>query len=251
MPNRRRRWGSEVGLAANKLWQRFRHSRLLHKMRQMGIVSLVVELRAALREPSSSSSKAVSRDFAKNNDPWNYETNPTEQQRFEDQTRLINIIRNGKMFRTGLEIGCAGGYYTVTLAELCESLLVLDISPVALDLARQRCNWSNRVQFGIFDLRMDAIPGKFDLIIVAGVLEYFNRPGTLVRVREKIVSALNPEGLLLVETTRRPQLENSWWGRRLIRGRWINQCISQHPSLCTISSLETESYAIGLYRRAV
>jgi SAM-dependent methyltransferase len=242
---------SATGIAADRFWEKFRHSRLLHEIRQIGIVSLVLELRATLREPVTSSPRAVSRDFAKSKDPWNYETNPIERQRFQDQTRLIDTIRNGNVFRSGLEIGCAGGHYTEVLGDLCESLLALDISPLALDLARQRLRWSNRIRFETFDLRVDDIPGTFDLIVIAGVLEYFNRLETFVRVRDKIVNALNPGGYLLVETTRRPRLENTWWGRHMIRGRWINRFVAQHPSLYQSAVLDSDFYAIGLYRRTL
>jgi SAM-dependent methyltransferase len=210
----------------------------------------MLELRATLREPLTSGPRAVSRDFARNKDPWNYETNPTERRRFQDQTKLLDAVPNAGVFRAGLEIGCAAGLYTEVLAQRCESLLVLDISPVALELARQRRKWSNCVKFKSFDLRMDEIPGTFDLIVLAGVLEYFNRPGTLFRVREKLIGALKPGGYLLVETTRRPVLENTWWGRRLIRGRWINQFISQHPALSAVTVLDTEYYAIALCHKA-
>lgn len=235
--------GSGLRPAADPPGERFRHSRLLQKLRQIGVVSLVAELRATLRDPLTSSPTAGNRDFS-------IETNPTEQRRFQDQNRLLDAIHNGGMFSTGLEIGCGAGLFTEFLARRCESLLVLDISPVALDLTRQRRQWSNRVQFGTFDLRADDIPGTFDLIILAGVLEYINRPSTLVRVRERLVSALAIGGFLLVETTRRPLLENTWWGRQLIRGRWINLFMAQHPSLSATASLETDAYTIGLYRRA-
>jgi SAM-dependent methyltransferase len=245
---RKQRRSDTSGLrpALARLWQRFWHSRALHKLRQIGVVSLVVELRATLNEPFTSNPKV----FAKNKDHLNYKTNPTERRRFQDQTRLLDAVRNGGMFRAGLEIGCGAGVYTEVLTQRCESMLVLDISPFALDLARKRRQWSNRVQFGTFDLRKDEIQGTFDLIILAGVLEYFNRPSTLFRVREKLVNALKPGGYLLVETTRRPVLENTWWGRRLIRGQWINWFMSQHPSLSSLASRDTEAYAISLYRRA-
>jgi SAM-dependent methyltransferase len=151
---------------------------------------------------------------------------------------------------TGLFARCAEGLYTEILAERCELLLVLDLSPTALARTQSRCGWSERVRFNAFDLRNEAIPGTFDLIVVAGVLEYFSRPYTFFRVRKKLTAALRPNGYLLVETTRaNPVVENAWWGRRLIRGRWINVFVSEHSSLAIISAATTDSCSITLYRR--
>jgi 2-polyprenyl-3-methyl-5-hydroxy-6-metoxy-1,4-benzoquinol methylase len=192
----------------------------------------------------------VDRVLAERNDPWQYETNPLEQVRFLQQTELLDDVRNGQLFASGLEIGCAEGLYTEILAERCESLLVLDLSPTALARAQRRRRWSDRVRFAAFDLRREAIPETFDLILVAGVLEYFSRPSTLFRIREKLTAALRPNGYLLVETTRaNPIVENAWWGRRLVRGRWINALISEHPSLTIISSVMTDSYSLTLCRK--
>ena len=222
---------------------------MLRALRQVGVVSLALELRAALREPWTCSAKAVGCAFQSSEDPWSYETNPTERERFRDQTDLLDAVRGGEMFRSGLEIGCAAGLYTEILAQRCKLLLALDISPIALEIARRRCNCTGRVQFNTFDLRLEQMPGTFDLIVLAGVLEYFNRPATLFRIRQKLAAALEPGGYLLVESTRRRQLEDSWWGRRLIRGKWINVFIGQHPLLSVEGSVLTNSYAITLCRR--
>jgi hypothetical protein len=128
---------------------------------------------------------------------------------------------------------------------------VLDISPTALARAQNRRNWFERVQFGAFDLQHDAIPGTYDLIVVAGLLEYFKRPPTLFKIRQKLTEALRSKGYLMIETSRaNPLVEDSRWGRRLIRGKWINAFISGHPSLAVIHSTITESYCITLYRKA-
>jgi SAM-dependent methyltransferase len=236
------------------LWHKFRSSRFWRLLRRVEFLRsglyLAIELRRSWREPWASSLGTVDRDFAERNDPWRYETNPVEHARFLKQTELLDDVRNGQLFESGLEIGCAEGLYTEILAERCKSLLVLDLSPTALARAQGRRRWSERVRFAAFDLRSEVVPSTFDLIIVAGVLEYFSRPSTLFRIREKLTAALRPNGYLLVETTRvNPIVENAWWGRRLIRGKWINAFISGHPSLTIISSLMTDSYSLTLCRK--
>ena len=163
---------------------------------------------------------------------------------------MIDTASDGEHFRRGLEIGCAEGLYTEVLAQRCDSLRVLDLSPTALARARGRRRWPDSVTFGAFDLRRNIIPGTFDLIVVTGVLEYFSRPSTMARAREKLVAALAPGGCLLVETTRNNRVvEGSWWGRYLVRGKWINHFFSCHPSLVVESDHCDEMFAITLLRR--
>jgi len=239
---------------SDSFWCRVRSGRLWRLLRRIPFLRsglyLSLEIFRTLREPRTSSLGMVDRDLARRCDPWNYETNPLEQARFSTQTALLDEVQGDRLFPLGLEIGCAEGLYTEILAERCESLLVLDLSPTALARTQSRRRWSEKVRFGAFDLRSGAIPGTFDLIIVAGVLEYFYRRSTLLRVREKLAAALRPNGYLLVESTRaNPIVESAWWGRRLIRGKWINVLISKHPSLGIVSSAITDSYAITLCRR--
>jgi cyclopropane fatty-acyl-phospholipid synthase-like methyltransferase len=244
----------EAGTVCDWLWNKFRSSDLWRFLRGVPFLRsgsyLAIEVFRMLHEPRTASLEVVDGDFLRCNDPWKYETNPLEQARFLKQTELLDAARGDRPFQFGLEIGCAEGLYTEILAERCESLLVLDLSPTALARTQSRCGWSERVRFNAFDLRNEAIPGTFDLIVVAGVLEYFSRPYTFFRVRKKLTGALRPNGYLLVETTRaNPVVENAWWGRRLIRGRWINVFVSEHSSLAIISAATTDSCSITLYRR--
>jgi SAM-dependent methyltransferase len=237
-------------------WQNLRHSRIWFLLRRVTFLRsglyLAIELRRTLREPQTTTRAIVDRDFTTRKDPWKYESNPLESKRFLEQTAMLDSIREGQLFPSGLEIGCAEGVYTEVLADRCESLLVLDLSPTALDRAQSRRQWSNRVRFGSFDLQHDPIPGAgtYDLIVVTGVLEYFQRPATILKMREKLASALQTNGYLLVETTRvNPVVEDSWWGRRLRRGRWINVFISEHPSLTLVQSSVNDSYCITLCQK--
>lgn len=246
---------SIIDAQANVSWQKFRSSQIWRLLRKVAFLRsgwyLALELERCLRASQTSSMQTVDGVFKDRLDPWDYETNPSEQERFAKQTEMLERVRkNGRPFQRGLEIGSAEGHYTEILAERCESLLVLDLSPTALARTQGRVRWPERVHFSLFDLRDDAIPGTFDLIVVAGVLEYFYRRSTMVKVRQKLVSALRPNGFLLVETTRaEPDVENVWWGRVLVRGKWINVFVSEHPSLITVSSMSSDFCSMVLCRK--
>ena len=157
------------------------------------------------------------------------------------------------MFADALEIVCAEGWYTEMLNEKCRSLLALDISPTALHRAHRRRAWHETVAFRQFDLRRDPMPGSFDLIVVASVLEYFSRPATFRRVREKLAHSLRPGGYLMVETTRSidTAMDGCWWRGWLLQGKAINTFIAQHPALSEIGAAESDWYVITVYRKNV
>jgi SAM-dependent methyltransferase len=212
---------------------------------------LLVHLTRAWREEEEHSRKSFDQYFHVRRDPWDYECNPIERERFARQTALLDCIAERRRFPVGLEIGCAEGLFTEVLAERCESLLVLDISPIALDRARRRRPWGDRIRFAEFDLRHDPIPSTFDLIVVAGVLEYFSRPATFRQVRRKLGAALRPGGYLMVETTRAiyPIGDTCWWCKTMIVGKWINFFIANHPLMAVVRSVETDEYVITMYQR--
>ena len=231
---------------------RFRQSRLWFLLRRSAFlrsaVYLGIELRRTLREPVDNAPEIADLDFQRARDPWHYETSPLELDRFRRQEQLLG----SKRFATGLEIGCAEGRFTETLAAHCDSLTVLDISPLALERTKARRNWGSNVSFSKFDLRTEPLSGSYDLIVVAGVLEYFPRRRTLLTIRRKLVGALRPGGALLVETTTVPPVvENAWWSRCLPRGRNVNALIGSAGELEKIGADDAEAFLISLfYKRA-
>lgn len=236
-------------------WNRFQGSWLWRVLKRVSPLRsgyyLAVELRDILRTPREASAAAFEEMFTESTDPWKYETDALEQKRFALQTALLDKVREDQPFASGLEIGCAEGLFTEVMADRCTSLLVLDLSPTALARTRERRRWSNAVRFKEFDLRDGAIPGQFDLIVIAGVLEYLTKRKTFVEVRNKLCAALRPEGYLLVESTRNNRVtEEAWFGKTMIRGKWANWFIAQHPSLETVSEVLTEKFAITLLRKS-
>ena len=120
-------------------------------------------------------------EYATAPDPWGYTTNVRERERHLLAVRMLESVRPEGGFGRVLEIGCAEGAFTDMLAPLCHSLVAVDFSEIALERARKRRSWTDRVTFRRWDLRADAIPGHFDMIVIMDVLGYIRRPGTVAQ----------------------------------------------------------------------
>jgi SAM-dependent methyltransferase len=192
------------------------------------------------------------REFASRRDPWNFGS-PRELERLHRALDMLDTVRGGSRFRKALEIGCAEGVFTELLAPRCESLLAVDITPIALSRARERCRGQSNLRFAEWDFRSSASPGVFDLVVFMCVLEYFHWPSELRAARTKTLSLVSPGGYLLLSNTRgTPPSEEAWWGRFLISGgKWINSFFGQHPALRVVSSHTGETCVHTLFRKVL
>lgn len=209
---------------------------------------LASAVRGGIADSSRRNRRRVQTEFA-TADPWSYATSAAEQDCFRHQLAVLDRARDGRLFGETCEIGCAEGFFTEPLADRCESLLALELSPTALARARDRREWGAHVRFASWDLRADPFPGHFDLIVIAGVLEYLERPSALRAAREKIVLGLRPGGRLFLVSTRSPGSEESWWARALPRGARINEYVGRHDSLRPCISESGEDYVIDLFEK--
>jgi O-antigen/teichoic acid export membrane protein/SAM-dependent methyltransferase len=204
---------------------------------------LLLAGREAMTDSSASGRAELDHTFGPKPDPWDYETIEVRgRRRFQREVEMLDAVRGGARFQRVLEVGCAEGAFTELLAERSESLLAVDISPVALARARSRRQWGDHVRFDQWDLRSlhrAALPGTFDLIVIVHVMNYIRSPRFLRAVRVKLVEGLCPGGYLLLGNESQPDavMGNSWWSRYLIRGgKWINAFITEHPALRVIDT---------------
>jgi trans-aconitate methyltransferase len=186
------------------------------------------------------------RCFAQQHDPWGF-SQPREQERLQSALRLLEGV--GGRFERAFEIGCAEGMFTQRLQWHCTSLLAVDVSAVALQRAQQL--GPEGVEFRIWDLRRDAVPGDFDLVVAMCVLEYLRRRRDFRAARARLVTATRPGGFLLVGHARQsPLTETSRWARWLLRdGKWINRFLEQCPELEPVATVAGDRYINCLFRR--
>ena len=104
-------------------------------------------------------------------DPWDLETSPFEQAKYDAQLALIDA--GARRYGRALEIGCAAGAFTRRLAERCDSVVALDIAEPAIALARARTRTTN-IDYRVGNImQWDAeLDGRWDLVVLAETVCY-------------------------------------------------------------------------------
>ena len=153
--------------------------------------------------PSSVPASHFEEVFKNNPDPWHcdWKRDPIGALKclFYEQRRYWNILRTipRKRYRHGLELGCATGIFTQSLAKRCERLLAIDYSETAIAFGRRRCRKLSQVRFEHARIPDEFPEGNFDLIILSEVAYYLSMADFLTTVHH-IVESLTPGGHFLM-----------------------------------------------------
>jgi 2-polyprenyl-3-methyl-5-hydroxy-6-metoxy-1,4-benzoquinol methylase len=124
-------------------------------------------------------------------DPWRFRTSSYEQAKYEATVAALTK----RKYQNGLEVGCAIGILSASLAQRCDKLLALDASITAIAEASQQ-NLPN-VRFETAFLPDDFPISAFDLIVLSEVLYYFSKDD-LRRLAEKCLEALKGGGEVIL-----------------------------------------------------
>jgi 2-polyprenyl-3-methyl-5-hydroxy-6-metoxy-1,4-benzoquinol methylase len=117
--------------------------------------------------------RKMNRVFARGADPYDYAHKPYELARLA----AMEAALGGRRYKNALEVGCAEGIFTERLSAAADLVIALDISKVALDRARARCQ-GRPVSFVESDLRDWAPDARtFDVVVLGDVLYYLDKPG--------------------------------------------------------------------------
>lgn len=143
--------------------------------------------------PESWKAEVFERLYARDPDPWGFETSPYEQAKFAD---TLDQLGDGR-FGSALELGCSIGVLSQKLAARCDRLLSLDIAEAAIERARLRCDGLGHVDFRIATLPRDWPEGRFDLVLISEML-YFLAPPDIGRLARSCVGAALPDCTILL-----------------------------------------------------
>ncbi|WP_202840282.1 class I SAM-dependent methyltransferase [Luteimonas saliphila] len=113
-------------------------------------------------------------------DPWNMESG-LEQARFAATNALVarTFGRVGSL----LEVGCGEGHQTLSLQQLADEVYGIDVSPTAIERARQRVPGAQFAATDIGHQPWGDQRARFDLVVACEVLYYIKDiPATLSRM---------------------------------------------------------------------
>jgi len=130
--------------------------------------------------------------FADNDDPWAFRTRWYEQRKRDLTLAALPRQRYARVF----EPGCANGELSLRLAQRSDSLLCMDMSARAVELAVRRLDQYPQARVIEGCLPDDWPEGSFDLIVISE-WAYYLKPERFVQVIERIVSNLSPDGAVL------------------------------------------------------
>jgi trans-aconitate methyltransferase len=124
-------------------------------------------------------------------DPWDFARSDYERSRYEAIIAALGTRRYERAF----EPGCSVGELTWRLAELCGHLDAMDISSIAVERARFRCNKSPNVTFHVGDLLHQIPGGDFDLVVLSEIGYYFEK-SALRELGNMVIKRIRPGGTL-------------------------------------------------------
>jgi 2-polyprenyl-3-methyl-5-hydroxy-6-metoxy-1,4-benzoquinol methylase len=131
--------------------------------------------------------------YKANPDPWQFETSEYEAQKY---TATLNALPHA-LYQSGFEIGGSIGILTEKLAQHCQSLLSVDVSKIAQDQARQRCQHLSNIDFQMMSVPQEFPDQSFDLIILSEV-GYYWALEDLRKAQTLILEHLQSQGHLLL-----------------------------------------------------
>jgi LmbE family N-acetylglucosaminyl deacetylase/SAM-dependent methyltransferase len=153
----------------------------------------------AVQNSSADAERIFDAVHSRSADPWEYTTSW-----YERRKRALTVAAlPEESYRRGLEIGCSIGTLTAELAARCTSLLAVDASSTALELAAARLAPFPNVATRQLILPTDWPEGTYDLVVVSEV-GYYLAPAEFELLLERIRGSMAPAGTLLLCHWRHP-----------------------------------------------
>lgn len=138
--------------------------------------------------------------YRDSDDPWGFANRWYEQRKYA----LTMAALSKRRYRRAFEAGCSIGVFTEQLASRCDEVLAVDLSPKAIDIARQRLlPMADRVTVEAGNFVDDWPAGVFDLIVLSEVLYYLDG-SQFDAVIGKVADALTDDGEMVAVHWRWP-----------------------------------------------
>lgn len=140
--------------------------------------------------------------YAASGDPWGLAERPYETRKYA----LTIAALPARSYERAFEPGCSIGVLTEALAHRCTSLIAMDGSNAAVELAGRRLRGQPHVKIRRGVVPADWPDGEFDLVVLSELL-YFLDAADRKAVAERTATAIAPGGHLIAVHWRHPFTE--------------------------------------------
>lgn len=97
--------------------------------------------------------------------------------------------------QTILDLGCGTGQFSRMLAERADRVMAIDLSPKSIQIARQRSQQFNNIDYRVADISEEELAAKhFDAVVSIATFHHLS----LEQLIPKLKAALKPGGVLIV-----------------------------------------------------
>lgn len=118
-----------------------------------------------------------------------------------EKRHLLKIVKTKPSFKV-LDLGCGTGRWAFEFAKSCEKVVAVDFAKGMIDRAKEeakKLGFTN-IEFGVAGVEDFASNEKFDIIIISGVLVYFEDE-KLIPILKNVKKYLAPNGVLVSRET--------------------------------------------------
>ncbi len=172
--------------------------------------------------------------------PWNerYAAGQLPWDTGQPDPLLVELVDAGTIAPgRALEVGCGTGTNAIFLASRGFDVLGVDVSPIAIDMARAKLTHPLRCRFETLDFLDAPPPGPVDFVFDRGCFHVFDDAETRSRFAARVAAALVPGGqwLSLSGSTEGPP-RDSGPPRRTARD--LINAVEPHLELLTLRSAD-------------
>ncbi len=176
-------------------------------------------------------------------DPWNVRSSWYERRKRDIVLACLARQSYGK----ALELGCGTGELSIGLAQRCEQLCAIDLSPTALNRCRAALS---EAQISHVHPQLMQVPDNWPAdtqanveLIVVSELAYYLRPPDFDRLLERCMDSLAPQGEWLM-CHYLPDFHD-----RLQDTVGMHQRITEHCNVAHVTSHRDELFQLDIWRK--
>ncbi len=118
-----------------------------------------------------------------------------------ERRHLLKVVKTKPNFKV-LDLGCGTGRWAFEFAKICEKVVAVDFAKGMIDRAKEEAK--NRgftnIEFGVAGVEDFRSEEKFDIIIISGVLVYFEDEN-LTSILKNVKKHLAPNGIVVSRET--------------------------------------------------